>query len=134
MDLYYNGHTYNKRYTRHFVALMCADVFPHCDTVMGIDWRRSSRRRLRVHSRRVYDRLLHCSDRYFWPNGERFVCWPSRLPTHRRRMSHSPIRRRRVSYSPPNTPCVADADIESYAKSHGYDREEGEIDSVHDDN
>lgn len=104
MELEYNGHSYSKRFARHFVAVMCEDG--RCDPA-GVDWRRSSRRTLRVRDFRVYHRLLRCSERYAWPRKTPFWCRPRRAPARRPRQD--------------------DAAIEDYARAYGYDREDGEV-------
>ncbi|AAC59039.1 unknown [Orgyia pseudotsugata multiple nucleopolyhedrovirus] len=108
MELQYNGQGYSKRFSRELVALMCAGA------VSGIDWRRSSRRRLRVRDARVFSRLQRCSERYFWPDGTRFWC-------------HARKRRRSPSLPARRPPTPREDALEDYAKEYGYDREDGEI-------
>jgi hypothetical protein len=125
MELQYNGHAYSKRFSRELVTVMCAEAIPFCNISASIDWRRSSRRHLRVRDKRVGQLLQRCSGRYFWPDGERFLC---RFNNRR-----SPPRRR-TTWSPPRTytPCAwnkegDNTELDLYAKTHGYDREEGEL-------
>ncbi|ABI13823.1 late expression factor 6 [Anticarsia gemmatalis multiple nucleopolyhedrovirus] len=123
MELQYNGHAYSKRFSRELITVMCAEANPPCNAFFSIDWRRSSRRQLRVRDKRVGQLLQRCSGRYFWPDGVRFTCHQN----NKRRYSHRP-------FSPlPKTPPPSfrwsdeDTELELYAKEHGYDLEEGEI-------
>ncbi|AJD09271.1 late expression factor 6 [Condylorrhiza vestigialis mutiple nucleopolyhedrovirus] len=123
MELYYNGHAYSKRFSRELVLFMCVEANLPCNASSSIDWRRSSRRRLRVRDKRVGQLLQRCSGRYFWPDGVRFTCHQN----NKRRFS-------RRSLSPlPQTPPLPfkwsdeNTELELYAKEHGYDLEEGEL-------
>nr|UIX56240.1 LEF6 [Hyphantria cunea nucleopolyhedrovirus]UIX56386.1 LEF6 [Hyphantria cunea nucleopolyhedrovirus] len=123
MELQYNGQAYKKRFVREFIALMCANSETPCYAATGINWRRSSRTCLRVHNARVFERLRRCSERYFWPDGNRFWCQPHRRHRPRRRATWSPRRR-------PSTPEIAAA-LDDYAKTYGYDQEDGELTPPH---
>ncbi|QDL56993.1 LEF-6 [Dione juno nucleopolyhedrovirus] len=131
MELQYNGHNYSKRFSRQLIALMCAEATTPCDAMAGVDWRRSSRRCLRVRDARVFARLQRCSERYFWPDGVRFWCRARQRQQspirRRRRRQQSPTRRRqRVALLSP-TARENDASLDDYAKMHGYDQEDGKL-------
>nr|BAX08887.1 late expression factor 6 [Antheraea pernyi nucleopolyhedrovirus] len=111
MDLQYNGHAYSKRFSRELIALMCAAASPPCNA--AVDWRRSSRRRLRVRDRCAARHLQRCSGRYFWPDGARFFC-------------------RAARGSPPRRSATPRDELELYAREHGYDREDGELSPARD--
>ncbi|BAE72404.1 LEF6 [Hyphantria cunea nucleopolyhedrovirus] len=124
MELQYNGQAYKKRFVREFIALMCANAKTPCCAAAGINWRRSSRTCLRVHNARVFERLRHCSERYFWPDGNRFWCQPHRRHRPRRCATWSPHRA-----SEPRT--LDDDALDDYAKTYGYDQEDGELTPLH---
>lgn len=116
MELQYNGHAYSKRFTREMIMVMCADARKFYNPAVCIDWRRSSRRCLRVRDARMLELLQSCNRRYFWPDGKMFWCR---------------ARKRRPSPQQMSTPHVSvtcEDELEHYAKTHGYDYEEdGEI-------
>ncbi|AGR57002.1 LEF-6 [Choristoneura occidentalis alphabaculovirus] len=119
MELHYNGQMYSKRFSRELIALMCAAAAFPCDAKRGVNWRRSSRRCLRVRDERVFNRLQRCSERYCWPDGSRFRCRPhKRCPSPRQETWSLP----RTS-----TPRANDTELEDYARVYGYDQEEGEL-------
>ena len=123
MELQYNGHAYSKRFSRELVSVMCVEANLPYNASSSIDWRRSSRRQLRVRDKRVGQLLQRCSGRYFWPDGVRFTCHQNNKRRFLRR-SISPL---------PKTPPLPlkwsdeDTELELYAKEHGYDLEEGEL-------
>ncbi|AKN81070.1 Late expression factor 6 [Lonomia obliqua multiple nucleopolyhedrovirus] len=80
--MFYNGYNVEKRFSKEYLNFIFRDYIAryHDNNVLwpdfkpNIDWNGSTRKQLCVLNKKVYSKLLQCSNKYFWPNGEKFIC------------------------------------------------------------
>ncbi|AOT85578.1 lef-6 [Cyclophragma undans nucleopolyhedrovirus] len=79
--VFYNGYHVEKRFSQKFLTYIYRSQTAKLRTTQlppdlkeCVDWHSSTRKQLYVLNKHVYEHLLRCSHRYYWPDGRKFVC------------------------------------------------------------